>query len=286
MQYCVKFNSLTCISYQTLLRHQGCSVGPHSEQGCLKLKCPRKNILCKSLCVKFKYLWSCLHQLFAQTCSSFKKKVLQARMRVKELENYFSGNDDGNSRSETVVIINCVLNIPLMLISIIGNTLVLAAILRTPLLRSPSTTLLCSLAVSDLLVGLVVQPTYTAGFRLKNMPLYNAAETMALIGCGVSLLTMTAIAVDRFLALHYHMRYPNIMTTSRVMYLSATLWVVAVSLSFFNCFRRGCFFSHCSSWYCYLPFNLLRLLRQNLSYSSSVSVTDSSPTTSGGKYRY
>ena len=91
-------------------------------------------------------------------------------MRVKELESFFSSNDDGNSRSETIVIINCVLNIPLMLISIIGNTLVLAAILRTPWLRSPSTTLLCSLAVSDLLVGLVVQPTYTAGFRLKTFP--------------------------------------------------------------------------------------------------------------------
>ena len=162
-------------------------------------------------------------------------------MRARELETYFSGNDDGNSRSETIFIITCVLNIPLMFISIIGNTLVLAAILRTPWLRSPSTTLLCSLAVSDLLLGLVVQPTYTAGFRLKNISLYKASATMALIGCGVSLTTMTAIAVDRFLALHYHMRYPNLMTTSRAMYLSVTLWIVGISLSFLTVFKEGAF---------------------------------------------
>ena len=41
--------------------------------------------------------------------------------------------DNGNKyRPETIVVINCVLNGPLMLVSVIGNMLVLAAILRTP----------------------------------------------------------------------------------------------------------------------------------------------------------
>ena len=47
-----------------------------------------------------------------------------------------------------------------MITSIIANTLVLTALWRTPTLRSPSLTLLCSLAVSDFLVGIVVQPLY------------------------------------------------------------------------------------------------------------------------------
>ncbi|KAL9958759.1 hypothetical protein ACROYT_G035817, partial [Oculina patagonica] len=67
-----------------------------------------------------------------------------------------------SSMPETIVIINCVINAPLMLTSIIGNTLVLAAILRTPSLRSPSIMFLSSLAVSDLLVGFFVQPLYIA----------------------------------------------------------------------------------------------------------------------------
>ena len=41
---------------------------------------------------------------------------------------------------------------------------------------------------------------------------------MGFILCGVSLLTMTTISVDRFAALHYHMRYVTIVTTPRVVY--------------------------------------------------------------------
>ncbi len=135
-----------------------------------------------------------------------------------------------NSHLETILIVNCVLSVPLMLISIIGNTLVLAAILRTPLLRSTSTLLLCSLAVSDILVGLVVQPVYIANV-LANDSLHNI-RNIALSACGVSLLTMTAISVDRFLALHYHMRYPDLMTTHRALCISATIWLLSFLLSF------------------------------------------------------
>ena len=35
---------------------------------------------------------------------------------------------------------------------------------------------------------------------------------------------MTAISVDRYLALRYHMRYPNLMTFKRAMYVAATFW--------------------------------------------------------------
>ena len=62
----------------------------------------------------------------------------------------------------SVIIINCALNATLMLISIFGNSLVLAGVIRTPSIHSPSMNFLCSLAVSDLLVGLLVQPLYIA----------------------------------------------------------------------------------------------------------------------------
>lgn len=50
--------------------------------------------------------------------------------------------------------------------------------------------------------------------------------TMAVIAAGVSLSTMTAISVDRFLALHYHMRYPDVMTVHRAMYTIVGLWLL------------------------------------------------------------
>ena len=65
--------------------------------------------------------------------------------------------------SSTIVVANCLINIPLMLAAIIGNSLVLAAILTSPSLRSrASMILLAGLAVSDLAVGLITQPFYIA----------------------------------------------------------------------------------------------------------------------------
>ena len=55
--------------------------------------------------------------------------------------------------------------------------------------------------------------------------------------CGVSLFLITAISVDRFLALHCHMRYQNLVTKKRTFYASATFWFISIVLpftSFFN----------------------------------------------------
>ena len=130
-------------------------------------------------------------------------------------------------------IANCILNAPLMLLSIIGNALVLVAILKTPSLRSPSVIFLCNLAVTDLLVGLVVQPAYIAQQIVRTVSaLQEAVTAMGFAGCGVSLWTMTAITVDRFLALHYHLQYPNLMTTSRAIYTIVTIWCITTLFSF------------------------------------------------------
>ena len=161
---------------------------------------------------------------------------------VNESETDFLGSVGNDSRPETVVIINCVLNAPLMLISIIGNTLVLAAILRTPSLRSPSIILLCSLAVSDLTVGFFVQPLYITSKVATSLLVYQALSIMAASGTGVSLLMMTAISVDRFLALHYHMRYPNVMTTHRAVYTSAALWFFIFLLSLFTFWNMNVYY--------------------------------------------
>ena len=155
-------------------------------------------------------------------------------MTSKFKANYSSSSSaNHNTGFETVVIPNCILNAPLMLLSIIGNALVLVVILGTPLLRSPSVIVLCNLAVSDLLVGLVVQPVYIVEQMVKTVPkLQEATRGMGFAGCGVSLWTMTAITVDRFLALHYHLQYPNLMTTSRAIYTIITIWCIITLFTF------------------------------------------------------
>ena len=152
--------------------------------------------------------------------------------RKNESELDGMGNMDSPKTTETI---NCILNVPLIFMSTIGNALVLTAVLRTSSLRSaPSIVFLCSLAVSDLLVGLVAQPVYISNALIysdSSPALKQATEVMFFLACGVSLSTMTAISVDRFLALRYHMRYSGLMTVKRALFTIAGIWFVFVVLS-------------------------------------------------------
>ena len=160
-------------------------------------------------------------------------------MMVNETKTDFLANK-GNA--DIFTFINCVLNAPLMLIAIIGNSLVLAAILRTPSLRSPSTVFLCSLAVSDLLVGLVVQPVYIALKMKFGRPLLQPFQISSGTLCAVSLFTMATISVDRFVALRCHMRYQDLMTAKRATYISPAIWFFCVLLSCIHFLSETMFF--------------------------------------------
>lgn len=142
-------------------------------------------------------------------------------------------NTTGNypSNVETTIIIYCIIIALLMPIAIIGNSLVLAAIFRTPSLRSPSTAFLCTLGFSDLVVGFIVQPLYIASEFSTVDFMQPLVELTSYIACGVSLWTMTAKSVDRFMALHYHMRYYTLVTTSRAIYTSVITFFIISLLS-------------------------------------------------------
>ena len=108
-----------------------------------------------------------------------------------------------------ITIANCLGNLPLAFVAITGNAFVLYRVWKTPSLRSPSILLLCGLASTDLSVGLIAQPIFiTEGF----MGLYSRSENLTLalakvhqmIGrslCGVSLLMIAGISIDRLIAI-------------------------------------------------------------------------------------
>ena len=179
-------------------------------------------------------------------------------------------NKDYNS-SETILIINCLLNAALMPVAILGNALVLIAIIRTPSIRSTSMLMLCSLAVSDLLVGIMVQPFYIAHHLTNETLLYLLEGIIGHSVCGVSLLTITAITVDRFIALHYHLRYATLVTKPRVKHTLALIWVFSfASLGFYFWNRRvyrvllGVIIAICFivSTFCYI--RIYQILRHHL----------------------
>ena len=114
----------------------------------------------------------------------------------------------------------------------------LVTILRTPSLRSPSKILLCSLAVSDIFVGFVVQLLYIAKeFITDDVSLFRILEFMAFALCGVSLMTITVISLDRFAALQYNLKYSSLVTTRRVALTSGIMWLgcfMSSTLYFWN----------------------------------------------------
>ena len=173
---------------------------------------------------------------------------------------------------KTFAIINCVLNAPLMLISITGNALVLAAIIRTPSIRSTSVTMLCSLAVSDLLVGFVVQPLFIASELTTSGLVERLSEMMEFVLCGVSLCTMTAISVDRFIALRYPMKYQSaVISKWRAIYASIIfIWLFNMLFSSFYFLNWMTYFSVISVGICLCIFistfsyiRIYRVVRQH-----------------------
>ena len=129
--------------------------------------------------------------------------------------------------SWTTFIANCLINIPLMLAAILGNSLVLAAILTSPSLRSrPSMILLSGLGVSDQAVGLITQPFYIARELSSNGLIAKLSYTMSLSLIGISLATMALISVDSVLPLKCCMSYFALVTTPRVILILVFIWIL------------------------------------------------------------
>ena len=111
------------------------------------------------------------------------------------------------------------LNIFLSIAAFLGNTLILVALHKETSLHPPSKVLFRNLAISDLCVGIIVGPlavTYWISVVDERWNIcyfaYWAVSFSSHTLCQVSLLTMTAISVDRLLALLLGLRYRQIVT--------------------------------------------------------------------------
>ncbi len=119
------------------------------------------------------------------------------------------------------------LNTFLSITASLGNTLILIALHKVTSIHPPTRLLFRCLAVTDLCVGLFSRPlfvlnlviTLVAGITDMNRNLLyysdqvNSASGYVLFA--VSVLTLTAISVDRFLALFLGLRYTHVLTFGR-----------------------------------------------------------------------
>ena len=131
-------------------------------------------------------------------------------MAENECELFFGTSTDVED-FRPVLVANRVFNGFLCYTTIILNIVTIHAIRKTALLPKPLRTLLLSLAASDVGVGLLVQPFY--------------------ISTLVSRLNKKRLSVDRFLAVHLHLRYQELVTHRRVIAAVISIWLFSTIIS-------------------------------------------------------
>ena len=157
-----------------------------------------------------------------------------------------------NTRTEDygAVISICAVNAPLSLTAFLGNSAILTAFYKTSTLHSPKNILLACLTASDLAVGLVAQPLFILYHVSRLGDSQVAFDVISKLFsilpywlCSVSFATVAAVGVDRLLALELHLRYTELVTSSRTGYIVILIWVFCGLLSGARQWNDKIFFS-------------------------------------------
>ena len=140
---------------------------------------------------------------------------------------------------QALLIANCVFNAFFSFTAITLNIVTIIA-LRKPLTIPRAVKIfLLSLAVSDLGVGLLVQPLYITRLVMmikeNTQTLYFEITLNSFNATGeflsyVSLFGVVALTTDRFLALHLHLRYQELVTHKRVVTVVISIWIISAIL--------------------------------------------------------
>ena len=142
----------------------------------------------------------------------------------------------------STLVANCFFNTFLLLTALVLNIITIHALRKISSFPKPLKTLLLSLAVSDLGVGLLVHPLNIVHLVMNieqntNNRLYIMVYKAYLISshllCAASFLGIIALTVDRFLAIHLHLRYQELVTHKRVIAVVISVWVWCSCISLF-----------------------------------------------------
>ena len=141
-------------------------------------------------------------------------------------------------------IVLCVVKVPLCLSAIMLNSISIHAIRKTSSLQKTLKIMLLSLAVSDLGVGLLVYPlaivisTLEMTSNAQNNPAYIVILTIFQVPLNLfyyaTFFGVTALSVERFLAIFFHLRYQELVTYKRVVAAVISIWI---SCAFLSCIQ-------------------------------------------------
>ena len=153
------------------------------------------------------------------------------------LNKSFFGTSTDVEDFRSALVAYCVFNSCLCYTTFILNIVTIHAIRKTALLPKPLRTLLLSLAASDVGVGLLAQPLHifilVSWLNRKRIDCISYKRLMAIMKffCVSSLFNVVTISVDRFLAVHLHLRYQELVTHKRVIAAVISIWLLSAIIS-------------------------------------------------------
>ncbi|KAF3706610.1 Histamine H2 receptor [Channa argus] len=133
--------------------------------------------------------------------------------------------------------LRCVVLVSFIILTIGGNVMVCLAVGLSRRLWRVANCFVVSLAVTDLLLGLLVLPlSATAELRSSKWPLggalCNIYISLDIMLCTSSILTLLAISVDRYLAISAPLSYSRRVTPLRVTLALISIWAWSLAVSF------------------------------------------------------
>ena len=124
------------------------------------------------------------------------------------------------------------------LFTVPGNLLIILSVLLDPnknLRRTPYILLILNLAITDLIVGVMVEPLsmYTHWNEAHGLSITNSwlSQFVYFMCCTASLLSLAVLTVDRYLAITLPLWYRANMTNARVFQASIVIWVLSIASS-------------------------------------------------------
>ncbi|KAG7254979.1 hypothetical protein CRUP_008817 [Coryphaenoides rupestris] len=120
--------------------------------------------------------------------------------------------------------------------AIVGNILVILAVVCNRHLRTPTNYFIINLAIADLLLATMVLPVSATLEVLGDHWLFGRVfcdiwAALDVLCCTASIMSLCVISIDRYVGVSHPLRYPGIVTERRALLAMLGVWLLSVVIS-------------------------------------------------------
>ena len=151
-------------------------------------------------------------------------------------DRYHEGVDNGDftAATEHSFLVAIIFNSVMCPFTVVLNVLVILAVKRRPTLQNNANILLACLAATDVLSGLLLQPSFVfwKAFQLNgvdnNCKLRTIQNWLLSLLALLSVLQLSLVTAERLFAIKYSLRYPSIVTRNKICVAVIMIWVFSL----------------------------------------------------------